>query len=869
MKKILFFQIFFWVFIFCSFNIIAQRNIPVDLAQQLSGKKKFADIEKTVKDYYSEKINQRNTRQQPITEENRALKRWNRYFWYASRHLNNDGEVEDIAKRTYEFIEQERKNNQNKRATGIANGNWTSYGPHFIDKGSGRVDRISFHPTNPNTMYLSTPAGGIFKSFDADGTQGESITDYFPVLGFSGVVVDYNNPEILYALSGDGDSFTGGFVKDFGFLKYSQGIFKSTDGGSTWFLTDTLSKSKYVGWQLKQHPANPNILFACTSKGLYKTIDGGNIWKVIPIQHGTNKIDSAFVWDLEFKPNDPNTIYISYNNDTGFAKSTDEGETFTNVNTHVDCVGFLRIELAVTNTAPNNVYLLAGKGEQETNPNWNPFIGLFISTTSGNSFDKKSNSPNIFGTNKGSGGLARSQADYDMTLFVNPLNINQILVGGITIWRSDDGGSTWQEKTDWTGEFGDSDFVHADIHSIIQSPINQRIYVASDGGMSYSEDMGDTWIQKHNINASQFYNIEGNNQFNQLWGGLQDNGIVQFNDDESDNIYNYYTFDGGDGYDVLTDHTNGDNKYWTTNKSVYTNGPNFTKTITPPGDATFFKILAMNPVNENVIYVGSGMGCYKSIDKGENWVTLLGSNNCAGVLIACPNLQSRIYTGGGRQLFRIDNTTVTTLSITDSSDLAFPRNDVLISGITVDPNNANKIWVTIAGYYNHQKVFYSADAGATWQNISGSLPNLPVFCIKSDGTDNLYIGTDTGVYYRNVINGKDWIPFFNGLPKLSVTDLEIRLNSQLNYKKEILASTFGRGIWRSDTYSNCVTTLTLTDSPNGQFGYSASQTIHSSQNLKGTIGTDVIYKAGTEIRLTDGFKVTSGANLNAKISPCN
>jgi ligand-binding sensor domain-containing protein len=75
------------------------------------------------------------------------------------------------------------------------------------------------------------------------------------------------------------------------------------------------------------------------------------------------------------------------------------------------------------------------------------------------------------------------------------------------------------------------------------------------------------------------------------------------------------------------------------------------------------------------------------------------------------------------------------------------------------------------------------------------LPDLPVNAVAVNDNGDIYIGTDIGVFYREE-GGTSWMPFFNGLPKVPVTDLQIT-NSY------IYASTFGRGIWGSSTHGNC------------------------------------------------------------------
>ncbi len=120
-----------------------------------------------------------------------------------------------------------------------------------------------------------------------------------------------------------------------------------------------------------------------------------------------------------------------------------------------------------------------------------------------------------------------------------------------------------------------------------------------------------------------------------------------------------------------------------------------------------------------------------------------------------------------------------------------------ISDIVVHPTDVNKAWVTFSGFSNSIKVYGTSDQGATWTNLSGSVPNIPVNCIAIDknGNDALYIGTDVGVFFKDATMNI-WQPFSQGLPNVMVTQLEIYYAGS-----KIRASTYGRGMWESTLYA--------------------------------------------------------------------
>jgi PKD repeat protein len=117
-----------------------------------------------------------------------------------------------------------------------------------------------------------------------------------------------------------------------------------------------------------------------------------------------------------------------------------------------------------------------------------------------------------------------------------------------------------------------------------------------------------------------------------------------------------------------------------------------------------------------------------------------------------------------------------------------------ITYIAVSPTNPQHVYCTIGGYTSGQKVYKSTDAGTTWTNFSGTLPNLPVNCIvyETGSSDRLYIGTDVGVFYREA-SMNDWLAYNTGLPNVVVTDLEISYQDN-----KLWAGTFGRGLWSTD-----------------------------------------------------------------------
>ncbi|MCD4731495.1 MAG: hypothetical protein K8R74_12900, partial [Bacteroidales bacterium] len=232
-------------------------------------------------------------------------------------------------------------------------------------------------------------------------------------------------------------------------------------------------------------------------------------------------------------------------------------------------------------------------------------------------------------------------------------------------------------------------------------------------------------------------------------------------------------------------------------------------------------------------------------------------------LAIAPNNPNLLYAAYEDNIWRTDNVG------TNWTDISAGLPGLYINFIAIDPDNSMHLFVTLSGFYAGYKVFESDNGGTSWNNISGSLPNIVVNCIayedrNGNPDDAIYIGTDIGVFYRNSYLG-DWVPFSNYLPTMPVYDLEI--NESYNV---ITAGTFGRGLWRSPTYTSCQSNITLTG--NGAVGYSyyqAGEYINSTNVFDDGHGQESFYKAGDYIQLNSGFQVSSGSEFKAWIGPCS
>ena len=753
-------------------NAKSQNN---DFANMMSDpNKSFFEVQKAFNKFFEGK---------DTKEKGKGWKAFKRWEYMKRWRIDENGFAPDPSAAFFEYKKFKSGPSTNRNAGSnnlMAAGDWNYVGPANgvpNNGGAGRLNFITFDPTNTNIIYVGAPAGGLWKSTDGGQTWGTN-TDDLSVIGMSDLAIDPNNPQIMYLATGDRDAND----------TYSVGVLKSTDGGQTWQPTSllwTIPQNRTVS-KILIDPSNTNTIIAATSFGIYRSLDAGNNWTLE--KTGTFK-------DMKFKPGDPTTIYAT---GTGFFRSTDNGDNWTQVSSgFTSNVSFSRMALAVTPADPTYVYVLA------SGPDYG-HEGIYRSTNSGASFTQRSNSPNILGWST-SGNDQGGQGWYDLTIACSPTNKDFIVTGGVNIWKSSNGGSSMQLMAHWYGG-GGAPYVHADIHMLDFLPGNgTTIFSACDGGLFKTSNSGTSWTDLSDsqnglgLHIGQMYRLGVSNAAsnpNLTITGWQDNGTSVHN--SSTGSANYVL--GGDGMECIIDHSNpnimyGELYYGDISRST-NGGASFSNIVSSGGngvdeDGDWVTPYIMHPTINTTLLVGKST-LYRSTNSGNTWSTLtlpnLGSN-ITNIAYA-PSNPNYIYAVSAGQISYSTNggTNFTTINGPGGT----------ISYIAVDLTNPQKIYVTNSGYAAGNKVFVSSNSGATWTNISYNLPNLPANCIAmhpGSTTGGFYVGTDIGVFYcDNTLN--NYVMYSNGLPNVIVTELEVQVATN-----KLRASTYGRGLWECDLYS--------------------------------------------------------------------
>jgi photosystem II stability/assembly factor-like uncharacterized protein len=648
---------------------------------------------------------------------------------------------------------------------------WQELGPlNLVDRGSpsiyepsqGRMNAIAMDPANPQHLYAGSASGGVWVTTDG-GAKWSPRAQNLPVITISSIVVDPTDGNTVYIATGDAD----------GFVTPSAGVYKSTDAGNTWAVTGLafqLADFAFIT-KLSIDPGNGSNLYAATNTGVYYSRNAGKSWTLVSPDSGTG---FAPYRDIKLKPGTASTAY-TVNDNGAFYRSTDSGVTWKPAAGVPDATTTQRAVIAVTAADPKVVYLLAASTTD---------LVLYKSSDGGGSFTQvPSTTLSQFATGQAT--------FYDLVLAVSPTNANELMSGVISAYRSTDGGRTWFFTS--SGPTGKAyPIVHVDQHDI--EYLNGAIYYCSDGGIHRSPDGGATWANlSPTLGVGQIYDVAGSNQNPSLiYVGEQDCGFNRYDG----SVWEHRDF--GDFSGVAVDPTNDQVVYAAAhgvfNKS--TDGYNTSQPLKPTTEpARFFgPPVAINPVNTKVVYAGF-QNLYRSADAGGNWTKVSNFTDAAKVQVIgiAPSDPKTIYVarddenGGSAKFYRTTDEGATFTDV--SAGLPFA-----VTGVAIDPTNPRRIWVSLKGG-NTNAVYYSTDGGSKWTNFSGgTLPNSSTRAIvyETGSQDGLYVGTLTGVYYRNA-KMNDWQPYNNNLPNVIVDSLKIDDNS-----KKLRAGTFGRGLWQAN-----------------------------------------------------------------------
>ncbi|KAA3635081.1 MAG: T9SS C-terminal target domain-containing protein [Bacteroidetes bacterium] len=671
---------------------------------------------------------------------------------------------------------------------------WVERGPANI---GARINTIAVHPNNNQIIYVGFAVGGVFKTTNG-GQNWDPVFDYNPYLAIGDIVLDPNDSETVYVGTGDPN------ISGYPFL--GDGIYRSEDAGNTW--THLGLEDERIVSEIIVDPENSHIIYASCmglpfernpQRGLYKSSDYGQSWEQILFageQAGiidiamdpfSNEILYAASWDRirnnqESVVNGPNAkIY----------KSTNAGDTWTELSGGLPTENMGRIGLAVSPTQPNVIYAeYVNTSSQLDN--------IYKSTNGGQSWTPIINwEDEELGLSEGAlGGFGW----YFGKIRLNPYNPDEIYILGITLWKTEDGGDHWLEAAPPWWEYN----VHADKHDLVF--IGQDSFLlATDGGMYLATDQQTTWQDVESIAATQFYRVAYNpHKPDHYYGGAQDNGSTGGTaiDEEWARIW------GGDGFQMQFHPLDSNIVFAESQRgNIVVTVDGLSSGIWDSGtygisdeDRTHWDTpYILSPQDPDVMYTGTyrvyksetgGVPYWEPISEGlTDSVTFGNSFHTISTIDQSPMEEGLIYVGTtDGNVKRTDNDGDLWVDITDGLPERY------ITSVKASPELTNGVYVTVSGYkYNDfdPHIFKSDDRGETWYDIAGDLPNLAindVYVLPGFQDSVIFVGTDGGVF-GTINSGEHWHRLGNNMPIIPIYDLEFNVA-----RNELVAGTHARSI---------------------------------------------------------------------------
>lgn len=748
-------------------------------------------------------------------------------------------------------LNEVKKFKKNSLTLRSANGNWVNIGPFnspppaYIHRGVGRISAIGFHPTNQDIIYCGAPQGGFWKSIDK-GLNWTSTSDNLPSLGVS-AILSLTNTKILIG-TGDRDASDAN----------GMGVYVSTDGGTT-FVTSSIGMGNKTVNKLLVNPLNPNTIVAATDGGIYFSYNQGANWVL--------KSANLDYKDIQYCPLDSTTLYAAAGGT--LYKTTNSGANWNSAISGFTGTGRNRLAIGVTEHNPNIVYVVA------SNSSNNKLESFYKSSNKATSFTVQTTSAtNILG---GTIDMAdnRGQGWYDLAIETSPTDSNFVIVGGINIFKTINGGTSWTPSASWYAESG-TPFVHADIHVFGRNPIAPtNLFVGSDGGVDMTLNNGNTWSALNNgLSISQFYDMDVSKlSKTRTISGAQDNGTATASSSTT-----WLAEFGGDGMncqisELDTTKMVGESQYGNM-QSSNNNGASWNDatggiTETPGPWNTKFEL---HPRVNNIL-----VSVYKNVWVSVNPFAASPSNSkftagisAEGTAVRFSNKDDDyVFVGWVNGTIKYSNN-ITSGSPSFNSLTTPPGGSSAINDIETSYKDTNILYVA-----QGTEIYKSINRGVSWTNISGNLPNISMksIVIDKNTVEGLYVGTAAGVYYKDS-SMANWIFYNTGLPLNSaITDLEIVYDTFCTSKSRIYAATYGRGLWYGDLYiSEIEPTPTFTIAASACAGVTVpindATPNNSNTSYKWTItpSTGVTYQNGTsDISGSPDLQFTNPGNYTIKL----
>ncbi|HYU34997.1 MAG TPA: glycosyl hydrolase [Thermoanaerobaculia bacterium] len=557
----------------------------------------------------------------------------------------------------------------------------------------GRVARVAGVPGNSNVFFAATASGGVWRSEDG-GLSWNPVFDDQPISSTGSIAVAPSDPNVIYVGSGEAN------IR--GNVGAGNGIYKSTDGGKTW--THVWTQEGQIGTMVVD-PHDPDIAFAAVlghafgpnpERGVYRTTDGGKTWKQV-----LKKDADTGASDVALDPSNPHIVFA------GLWQARRRPWEMTS--------GGPGSGLWVSRDGGDTWKQLTGNGLPEGT--WGK-VGVAVAPSDGRRVYAiiEAEKGGLFRSDDGGSswelatayrGL-RQRAWYYSTLTVSPVNPDEIWAPEVAMYQSIDGGHNFRQIRT---------IHHGDHHDVWIDPKNpKRMIAAHDGGVDISTDGGATWFQPP-LPIGQLYHISVDTRVPfHVAGALQDIGTTQGPSDSltSGGIRNseWHGVGGGEAGWVVSDpsdpnivyageylgiitrydHRTGEER----NVSAWPDNPSGWAGQDMRYRFQWTAPIAVSPHDPKVIYHGANV-LFRTADGGQTWTAVSGD--------LTHNDKTKEQWSGGP--ITGDNTGVETYCT--------------IFVVAESPRQADLIWVGT----DDGLVHVTEDGGKSWHNVTANVPGLP------------------------------------------------------------------------------------------------------------------------------------------------
>ena len=720
---------------------------------------------------------------------------------------------------------------------------WSERGPNNIG-GRCRAILIDKSDATGNTVLVGSVSGGLWRTtnFTAANPTWTQNGTVLANLAITTLAQDPTNHSVMYAGTGEGyfniDAIRG------------LGIYKSTDGGTTWSLlsSTTTGGANVNDFNFVQKVAvysNGDVYASgisasiCNTGGILKSTDGGSTWTrvtgTLPSGCGACGCVQAYNgYDIVFSSGGDIYASVTDGDGTGRILKSPAGASVGSSGSWTDVTpstgtGLLwqRISLAVSPTNNSRVYAFIQDSATGG-------VGGIRRTDDGGTTWTNVNNNTTWcdgGSNNGKD-FARGQAWYNLTIAVNPGNDAVVYAGGVDMMSTTNSGSNWAQVTQWASGCSSLPYVHADIHNISFMPGSTTSFIVGcDGGIFYTSDGGNSFVSKDGgLNVTQYYGaaLHPTSGSNYMLAAAQDNGSHIFSGAGVNSVTYAST---GDGVTCFIDQAAPTTQVTSATYANYffsrDGGNSFslgftTATSTSGGDGRF-----LNPASYDnsakKLYCGSKDRRLKRIDNvasGTATGTDITVSSNAQLEVSAvkvdPNTADNVWvafsTADDANALQTPALYLVTAASTaspvatkmGSATLSAIPAGAYINSIDVEQGNANHLVMAVSNY-GVASVWESTDHGNTWTSLDHNgvnLPDMPVYwAMIVPGSDNvntgganggIMIATEMGVWSTSVSAGAStvWTENAGAMGNVSTRMLQYRSSDNT-----VVAATHGRGLF--------------------------------------------------------------------------